>query len=300
MLKIESLEPEAEFADDTSDADEVDKVDEIDEADSDEVAEMDALAAKRRREAEMIYGAAEDVAGPVGNLAGLMNDSEYYTVTKMTPGVRDPNRVNIFLDGHFAFSLDVTQVVEAGIKIGYHVTTKRLEELRQMSEFGKLYQRTLEWVLTRPHSVRETRDYLRRRQIKRRQLNRQRAREEKRPLAEIEDDVMQLVIARLIEKKYLNDQKFAEFYVENRYVRRGISHKRLRMELQKKGVSSDLISAAMAKVQRDEGEEIFKVIAKKRKKYNDFQLVGYLVRQGFNFQQAKEAVEAAKEQEEQI
>ncbi len=300
MLKIESLEPEAEFADDTSDADEVDKVNEIDEADSDEVAEMDALAAKRRREAEMIYGAAEDVAGPVGNLAGLMNDSEYYTVTKMTPGVRDPNRVNIFLDGHFAFSLDVTQVVEAGIKIGYHVTTKRLEELRQMSEFGKLYQRTLEWVLTRPHSVRETRDYLRRRQIKRRQLNRQRAREEKRPLAEIEDDVMQLVIARLIEKKYLNDQKFAEFYVENRYVRRGISHKRLRMELQKKGVSSDLISATMAKVQRDEGEEIFKVIAKKRRKYNDFQLVGYLVRQGFNFQQAKEAVEAAKEQEEQI
>lgn len=300
MLKIESLEPEAEFADDTSDADEVDKVNEIDEADSDEVAEMDALAAKRRREAEMIYGAAEDVAGPVGNLAGLMNDSEYYTVTKMTPGVRDPNRVNIFLDGHFAFSLDVTQVVEAGIKIGYHVTTKRLEELRQMSEFGKLYQRTLEWVLTRPHSVRETRDYLRRRQIKRRQLNRQRAREEKRPLAEIEDDMMQLVIARLIEKKYLNDQKFAEFYVENRYVRRGISHKRLRMELQKKGVSSDLISAAMTKVQRDESEEIFKVIAKKRKKYNDFQLVGYLVRQGFNFQQAKEAVETAKEQEGQI
>lgn len=95
----------------------------------------------------------------------------------------------------------------------------------------------------------------------------------------------------------MNDQKFAEFYVENRYVRRGISHKRLRMELQKKGVSSDLISAAMAKVQRDEGEEIFKVIAKKRKKYNDFQLIGYLVRQGFNFQQAKDAVETARNQE---
>ena len=86
-------------------------------------------------------------------------------------------------------------------------------------------------------------------------------------------------------------------YVENRYVRRGISHKRLRMELQQKGISSDLISAAMTKVQRDESEEIFKVIAKKRKKYNDFQLVGYLVRQGFNFQQAKDAVETVKSQD---
>lgn len=108
---------------------------------------------------------------------------------------------------------------------------------------------------------------------------------------------MHLVLERLIEKKYLNDQKFAEFYVENRYVRRGISHKRLKMELQKKGVSPELISAAMAKVQRDENEEIFKVIAKKRKKYNDFQLIGYLTRQGFNFQQAKDAVEKAKLQD---
>lgn len=289
MLKIESLEPEV---DDAQDLDDVD----VNE-DGDEAAELDALTEKRRREAELIYGAAEDVAGPVGGMVALLEGPEYYTVTKMTPGVRDPNRVNIFLDGHFAFSLDLTQVIEAGVKIGYHVTDKRLEELRRMSEFGKLYQRTLEWVLTRPHSVRETRDYLRRRQIKRRQLNRQRAREEKKPLAELEDDVMQLVIARLIEKKYLNDQKFAEFYVENRYVRRGISHKRLRMELQQKGVSSDLISAAMAKVQRDENEEILKVIAKKRKKYNDFQLVAYLVRQGFGFQQAKDAVEAAKEQD---
>jgi regulatory protein len=245
----------------------------------------------------VIYGGDDEVSGPVGDWETLTRGPEYYTVTKMTPGVRDHNRVNIFLDGHFAFSLDVTQVVESGVKIGYKVTTERLGELQRLSEFGKLYQRTLEWVLTRPHSVRETRDYLRRRQIKRRMLNRQRVREEKKPLAEIEDDVMQLVIERLIAKKYLNDQKFAEFYAENRYVRRGISHKRLRMELQKKGVTSDIISEAMSKVGRDENEEILKVIAKKRKKYNDFQLIGYLVRQGFNLQQAKEAVELAKAQE---
>lgn len=290
MLKIESLElDEPELEQKASD--------DVDAAEAEEIAELDAEAERRRREAEMIYGSSGDVSGPVGDWATLTSEPEYYTVTKMTPGVRDPNRVNIFLDGHFAFSLDVNQVVDAGVKIGYKVTAERLEELRHMSEFGKLYQRTLEWVLTRPHSVREARDYLRRRQIKRRMLNRQRAREEKRPLAEIEDGTMQLVLERLIEKKYLNDQKFAEFYVENRYVRRGISHKRLKMELQKKGVSPELISAAMTKVQRDENEEIFKVIAKKRKKYNDFQLIGYLTRQGFNFQQAKDAVEKAKLQE---
>lgn len=226
-----------------------------------------------------------------------LDNTKYHVVTKMTAGVRDQNRVNIFLNGHFAFSLDVTQVVEFGIKMGVKLTAAKLEELKRASEFGKLYQRTLEWVLMRPHSVRETRDYLRRRQLKRRQLNQKRVHEDLKPLPEIEDEVMQLVVARLIEKKYLDDQKFADFYVENRYVRRGISHKRLRMELQNKGVAPEMISLAMMRVPRDEDEEIAKIIAKKRKKYDDFKLVGYLVRQGFGYQQAKDAVEQAKNQE---
>lgn len=212
-------------------------------------------------------------------------------VTKMTSGVRDPNRVNVFLDGRFAFSLDVAQVVEYGVKVDQELSPERLKELRDASEFGKLYQRTLEWVLTRPHSIRETRDYLRRRQIKRRQLNRQREREEKKPLAELRDDMMGLVVERLITKGYLNDEKFAAYYIENRYVRRGISHKRLKTELQKKGIEADMINRLLDSETRDENEEIMKMIAKKRKKYDDFKLVNYLVRQGFGYQMAKDAVE---------
>lgn len=219
-------------------------------------------------------------------------------VTKMTPGVRDPNRVNVFLDGRFAFSLDVAQVVELGVKVDQELSLERLNELRDASEFGKLYQRTLEWVLTRPHSIRETRDYLRRRQIKRRQLNRQREREEKKPLAELREDMMGLVVERLITKGYLNDEKFTEYYIENRYVRRGISHKRLRTELQKKGIETDVINRLLSSEARDEGEEIMKMIAKKRKKYDDFKLVNYLVRQGFGYQLAKDAVEKYGTEEE--
>lgn len=247
---------------------------------------------RRQREAELIYGTQDEVAGPTSqDWLELEEDAKNYTITRLSPGVRDPNRVNVFLDGRFAFSLDVTQVIDLNVKRGQKVSPERLAELKKASEFGKLYQRTLEWAITRPHSVREARDYLRRRQIKRRQLNRQRAREEKKPLPELEDDLVQLVIERLIKKQYLNDKKFAEFYVENRYVRRGISQKRLRMELHNKGVSDEVATAALAKIPRDEDEEILKVIAKKRKKYSDFQLVGYLTRQGFNFQKAKDAVE---------
>lgn len=218
-------------------------------------------------------------------------------VTKLTAGVRDPNRVNVFLDGRFAFSLDVAQVVDLGIKVDQELSPERLTELRDASEFGKLYQRTLEWVLTRPHSVRETQNYLKRRQIKRRQLNRQREREEKKPLTELRDDIMEQVVQRLVEKGYLNDEKFAAYYIENRYVRRGISHKRLRVELRGKGIESDMINKLLSQEARDENEEIMKMIAKKRKKYDNYRLINYLVRQGFNYQLAKESVENYREDE---
>lgn len=254
--------------------------------------EKDLEAEQRRREAEMIYGSDDEVGGM---LAGAWDDfqqeAECYTVTKMTSGVRDQNRVNIFLDGRFAFSLDVTQVVEFGLKVQKKVTLEKFEELSRASEFGKLYQRTLEWAMTRPHSVREAQDYLRRRQLKRKQLNRQRERDQVKLLPEIDSEVADLVVQRLIEKKFLNDQKFAEYYVENRYQRKGISQKRLRMEMRNKGVDSAIIEAALEKIPRDEDEEIRKVIAKKRRKYDDFKLVNYLVRQGFSFQKAKDAVE---------
>lgn len=254
------------------------------DCDSDENATLDEET-RRRKEAESIYGEVDEEAEVWEIFA---NDE--YTITKLTAGVKDPNRVNVFLDSHFAFSLDITQVIDFGLKVGQKVTKERYEELKKASEFGKLYQRTLEWAMTRPHSVYEVKLYLKRRQIKRRMLNKQREREEKSPLPEFPDEMTAAVLDRLLEKHYIDDQKFAEYYVENRYVRRGISQKRLRMELYKKGVNSDIASSALKKVDRPEDEEIMKVITKKRKKYNDFQLAGYLTRQGFNFQQAKEAV----------
>ncbi len=248
---------------------------------------------RRRLEAEEIYGSEDEVGGPLEILPDWENvdQTNLFTITRLSAGVRDPNRVNVFLDTHFAFSLDVTQVVDYDLKVGKRIDAEELKELRKASEFGKLYQRTLEWVLTRPHSIRETRNYLKRRQMRRRQLNRTRAREGLSTFPELNDDVMELVVERLIEKKYLNDQRFAEYYVENRYLKKGISHKRLRMELMKKGVETDLITLALEKISRDENEEINKVIKKKRRKYDDKKLIAYLVRQGFAYQMAKEAVE---------
>ena len=204
----------------------------------------------------------------------------FLTVTALKPAVRNENRVNVFLDEKFSFSLDLSQVVEFRLKVGQKLGPGELRKLQKASNFGKLYQRTLEWVLSRPHSVRETRDYLRRKKFQ-------------KPEYEISDEDIEAVVSRLIEKKYLDDRKFAEYFVENRSLKKGASEKRLRLELTKKGIAKEIIEEALENSPRDETTEIQKIIAKKRARYDDEKLISYLVRQGFSYDAAKTAVESS-------
>ena len=198
-------------------------------------------------------------------------------VTDLRQGVKNPDRVNVFVNNRFSFSLDVTQVVDLGVKKGLTISSEQLEEFKKASEFGKLYQRTLEWVLMRPHSERETRDYLYKKIYDKK----------------LDKSYIDRVIEKLKLKKYLDDRRFAEYYVENRFVKKGVSKRRLEMELMKKGVSRDIISEVLDDGGRDEREEILKMIKRKRAKYDtDEKLIAYLVRQGFSYSLVREVVES--------
>ena len=219
-------------------------------------------------------------------------------ITNLKQGVKNPNRVNVFGDGKFEFSLDITQVVDYKLKVGKELTAKEFDELKKASEFGKLYQRTLEWVLTRPRSEKEVRDYLVRK-LKTSSSGRSSLPSSRgsslRPRSNCgcpSEDIFQFsqaIIDRLITKGYLDDRKFAEWYVQNRFVKKGVSRKRLQMELMKKGISREIIDEVLNA--RNDEEEILKIIAKKRTKYTDEKLIQYLCRQGFSYELVRNLVQ---------
>ena len=220
-------------------------------------------------------------------------------ITNLKQGVKNPNRVNVFVNSKYALSLDVVQVVDLGVKVGLEISEDGLVELKKASEYGKLYQRTLEWVLVRPRSVRETRDYLSKKLKTSSSDSLLRARRYGAqslvplPVGRVQssEDILELsenIIQKLLDKKYLDDYKFAEWYVENRFVKKGISKKRLKMELFKKGIAREIVDEVID--DRDDEEEIRKVIAKKRAKYDDEKLMGYLVRQGFSYDLVKQVL----------
>jgi len=213
-------------------------------------------------------------------------------ITALKAQVRDKNRVNVFVDGTYSFSLDITQVAELGISTNKEYTEEQLVELENESQFGKVYTRALEYVFTRPRSQREMRDYL---------YRKTRDAPMKNGLMRkgVSVELTERVFNRLVEKGYLDDEKFARFWVENRNLRKGTSLRKLQAELASKGVERAIVDRMLDQGNRLDSEEILKIIAKKASRYSDEQkLMAYLVRQGFSYDDVKEALRTIEEGEE--
>lgn len=202
-------------------------------------------------------------------------------ITAISAQQRNPDRVNVSVDGKYRFSLDIFQVTELGIKIGREFTDEELTEMEQESQFGKLYGRALEYTLMRPHSAKEVRDYLWRK-------TRTTRTKDGREKPGVSQAIADRVFARLTDKGYIDDAKFAAYWVENRSVKKGASHRKLQVELRTKGVESSLIEQALQSTERDELDDLRKVVAKKRARYPDEQkLMAYLASQGFSYDDIK-------------
>lgn len=202
---------------------------------------------------------------------------------------RNPARVNVSVDGKYRFSLDIAQVVDLGLKIGQEIDEDSLAAYEQESEFGKLYARALEYCLMRPHSAREIRDYLRGKTQATKYRSKKTGQVKER--AGISEAISDRVYTRLEQRGYIDDEKFALYWVENRNQAKGASKRKLVSELHAKGVSAANIDKAFDEIDRTDSEELLKIISKKRSKYPDEQkLMAYLARQGFGYDDIRSAL----------
>lgn len=210
-------------------------------------------------------------------------------ITAVTSQIKNPDRVNISVDGTYRFSLDVFQVVELGIRPGKDYTEAELQAFEDESVFGKLYTKAVEYTMLRPHSAQEIKDYLRRKTLPSRYRSRRTG--EIKETSGVSKTIADRVYERLVEKGYIDDVAFATWWVENRDVRKGTSARRLHGELRAKGVDGTIIDDAMQKSPRDEKSELRTMIQKKRSRYEDeTKLIAYLLRQGFSYSDIRAAL----------
>ena len=187
-------------------------------------------------------------------------------ITAIEVQKRTPSRVNIFLDGEFAFGL--ARIVAAWLRVGQELDEKKLEQLQAEDARERALQQALLFLSYRARSETEIRQNLRKH--------------------EIPETVIDQTLERLRQDGFANDDQFAKAWVENRNAFRPRSRRMLAMELRQKGLGDEAVNSALESV--DDEALAYEAAQKRAPRYkdlewNDFRkkLSDFLARRGFSY-----------------
>ena len=195
-------------------------------------------------------------------------------ITALTRQKKNPKRINVFLDGAFAFGL--AEITAVYLKIGQELTEADIAKLQSADDLEKARESALGFIDYRPRSIREVRKNLHDKGY--------------------DDSVIDQVIDRFLEVGLLDDLAFAKYWVDQRETFKPRSQMALRQELVQKGVDRALIDEAVATV--DETAAAQRVAQKQASRYVNLdepsfkkKMMGYLQRRGFNYGIIKEVTD---------
>jgi len=187
------------------------------------------------------------------------------TITALKIQKKNPQRVNVYLDGEFAFGL--SRIVAAWLHTGQNLDDAKIGELLENDRYEVAYQRAIKYIGFRERSEYEVRQYLRK--------------------LKLSDQTSDAILTRLVHAGLINDQRFAQMWVDNRAEHHPRSQRALAFELRQHGISDKTIEATLDSF--NEEENAYKAAKKQSLKYlglewRDFRnrIFTYLARNGFN------------------
>ena len=195
-------------------------------------------------------------------------------ITDLTTQARDPERVNVFLDGAFAFGLGREVALREGLRIGDALDPARIAALRAADDVAKATSSALGLLTRRPRSEREVRDRLRQKGYA--------------------PEAIDAAVARLEGWRYLDDADFARYWVENRAAHQPRGRRLLEQELRHKGVDRETVKETIAAAELDEESAALDLARKKLRSYVGEEpavvrrrLGAYLARRGYGWDVAR-------------
>jgi len=195
-------------------------------------------------------------------------------ITGLQVQKRNNQRLNIYLDGEYAFGL--SRYVAAWLQVGQELTEEKITALLADDAVEAAYQKSIKFIGYRMRTTSEVDKHLTKKGI--------------------EQQVIRQVIERLNEKGLLNDEGFAKMWIENRSEFRPRSQRLLVLELRRKGIDSETIQNVIERTPPE--DELAYLAAKKRIRryehleWQDFQrkLGSHLARRGFSYSTIKPVV----------
>ena len=188
-------------------------------------------------------------------------------ITAIEPQQKNPQRVNVYLNGEFVFGL--AAIVAAWLKVGQELGEEKIASLKAEDEREVTYRKALHYLSYRPRSSAEVRQNLTKRGVS--------------------ESLAAETVNRLLSAGLVNDETFAQTWVENRNTFRPRSQSALRMELRRKGLSDETIQSVLDE-QVDEEALAFVAARKYARRLASLEwpefrqkLGGFLARRGFSY-----------------
>lgn len=187
-------------------------------------------------------------------------------ITALEVQKRNKERVNVYIDGEFAFGLNVMDAV--ALRKGQDLTEADITRLMYGDAVVQAVDAAARFLSYRPRSRFEVKTNL-----------------EKKTYP---DDVVHAALERLETLGYLDDEAFARFWVDNRDAFKPRSPMALAMELRQKGVPDAIIRKVVETV--DAEDSAYRAAIQRLSRYrgepiDDFKrkVGGFLQRRGFGY-----------------
>ncbi len=197
-------------------------------------------------------------------------------ITGMKKAKGREKRINVYLDGKLTIKLLAETALKEGLKIGQEITNNQLEKLTGVNHYQRCYNAAVRFLGYRPRSEAEIKQRLQRHGY--------------------DADDIEKTLAKLKEQGLVDDIAFARYWRENRETFSPRSRRLTKMELKRKGLSSDVIEQVISEIDEKDSAYRAALSRARRLSLNDYQIFrqrlgSYLGRRGFNYGIIKEIIE---------
>jgi regulatory protein len=195
-------------------------------------------------------------------------------ITALETQKRNPDRLNVYLNDEFAFG--ISKFVAAWLSVGQTISEDKLKELVDQDEREKAYQTALGFIGYKDRTKLEISKRLEK--------------------AGFTAEIIQRTISELEDKEYINDQRFAQQWVEIRSESKPRGRYLLMLELKKKGVDESVISEVLVNIPDEEelarefGKKYIHKLSEVDNEVFVKKMTGALLRKGFSYSVTKEVV----------
>lgn len=199
-------------------------------------------------------------------------------ITKIEIGKRNKERVNIYIDDEFAFSLSAEIVYKENLAPKQVIDVEKLTRLAREDEFMKCKSSALKIVERSYRTEKEIFNKLITKEYSKESINR--------------------TIEFLREYNLINDRNYVKMYVKDKLKSQGKN--KIKYNLKRKGISDELIIEELSKIDDEDSKNGAIILA--QKKYNELKrresdqyklsqkLYRFLISKGYNYDLASDVM----------